>query len=110
MWNRYLFENVLPKAWVKFLRELPQISNVINPNDLYKFWPIVKGGTGSINTFCKDLLRNVINCLGVDDRVFQGPSTTNTIGEVIGISVNSYKPLSYQKSKFHWLSLSNGYL
>jgi hypothetical protein len=110
MWNRYLFENVLPKAWAKFLCELPLKVPNIQTEDLYKFWPIVKAGTGSINTFCKDLLRNVINRLSINDRVFQGPSATNSIGDVIGISASSYKSSLYQKSQFHWLSLSSGYL
>lgn len=110
MWNRYLFENVLPKAWAKFLCELPLKVSNIEPKDLYKFWPIVKVGTGSINTFCKDLLRNVINRLSINDRVFQGPSATNPIGEIVGISTSSYKSSQHQQSKFHWLSLSNGYL
>jgi hypothetical protein len=115
MWNRYLFENVLPKAWVKFLCELPLKVPDIQPSDLYKFWPIVKESTlinasSSINTFCKDLLRNVIRFLGVNDRVFRGPSSSNAIGQVAGISRASYKALSSQESKFHWLSLSNGYL
>ncbi|CAG8638947.1 3619_t:CDS:10 [Rhizophagus irregularis] len=110
MWNRYLFENVLPKAWAKFLCELPLKAPNIEPKDLYKFWPIVKVGTGSINTFCKDLLRNVINCLSINDRVFQGPPTTNPIGEVVGILASSYKSSQHQQSKFHWLSLSHGYL
>ncbi|RIA96668.1 hypothetical protein C1645_707710, partial [Glomus cerebriforme] len=112
MWNRYLFENVLPKAWVKFLCELPLKVPNIQLNDLYnKFWPIVKRGTsGSMGTFCKDLLQNVINCLTINDRVFRGPSSADAIGEVDGISVSSYRSSSFQESKFHWLSLYNGYL
>ncbi|RIA88258.1 hypothetical protein C1645_826624, partial [Glomus cerebriforme] len=51
-------------------------------NDLYnKFWPIVKGG----------------------------PSSTDDIGKVDEISTTSYES-SFQESKFHWLSLYNGYL
>ncbi|RGB37961.1 hypothetical protein C1646_693362, partial [Rhizophagus diaphanus] len=86
-WNQYLFENVLPKAWVKFLHELPHKVPNIQSDDLYKFWPIVKEGTSSnIGIFCKDLLQNVTNCLNIEDRVFKGPFCDN------------------------WLSLSNGYL
>jgi hypothetical protein len=86
-WNQYLFENVLPKAWIKFLRELSHKVSNIQSNDLYKFWPIIKEGTsGSIGIFCKDLLQNVTNCLNLEDCVFKGPC-----GNI-------------------WLSLSNGYL
>ncbi|RIA90194.1 hypothetical protein C1645_164980 [Glomus cerebriforme] len=107
-WNRYLFNNVLPKAWVEFLRELPFKATKIQADDLYKFWPIVKEGTtGIINNFCKDLLQNVINCLRVEDRIFQGPSSANVIGKVEN-SMTSYD--CSQESEFHWLSLANGYL
>jgi hypothetical protein len=105
-WNRYLFEKVLPKAWVKFLRELR--SN-IQSDDLYEFWPIVKEVTsGSLSFFCKDLLQNVIESLGIDDYVFKGPFSSNVIGTVTNVSY-SYNTLSFQEPKFHWLSLSNGY-
>src|SRR4051794_16651497 len=115
MWNRYLFENVLPKAWVKFLCELPLKVPNIQSNDLYNFWPRIKESTlrrtsSIMSTFCKDLLRNVVNCLSVNDRVFKGPSSSNSIGQVVGILSKSYKSSSFQESKFHWLSLSNGYL
>ncbi|CAB5106848.1 unnamed protein product [Rhizophagus irregularis] len=46
----------------------------------------------------------------INDRVFQGPPTTNPIGEVVGILASSYKSSQHQQSKFHWLSLSHGYL
>ncbi|UZO07228.1 uncharacterized protein OCT59_027521 [Rhizophagus irregularis] len=109
-WNRYLFENVLPKAWVKFLCELPLKVTNIQPSDLYKFWPMSKGSaSSSINNFCKDLLQNVINCLKVEDRVFQGPSSLSTIGEVEN-SATLYDCSLFKESEFHWLSLSNGYL
>ncbi|GBC02577.1 hypothetical protein RclHR1_00470007 [Rhizophagus clarus] len=108
-WNRYLFENVLPKAWVKFLCELPFKVTNIRSSDLYKFWPITKGvASSSINNFCKDLLQNVANCLKVEDRVFQGPSSLSTIGEV-GNPATLYDSSSFKESEFHWLSLSNGY-
>ncbi|CAB5375027.1 unnamed protein product [Rhizophagus irregularis] len=107
-WNRYLFEKVLPKAWVKFLCELP--SNNIQSGDLYKFWPIVKDdSSGNISIFCKDLLQNVVDCLSLEDRVFKGPSSS-IIGEISGISADSYNTSSFNESGFHWLSLSNGYL
>ncbi|CAB5189595.1 unnamed protein product [Rhizophagus irregularis] len=107
-WNRYLFEKVLPKAWVKFLCELP--SNNIQSGDLYKFWPIVKDdSSGNISIFCKDLLQNVVDCLSLEDRVFKGPSSS-IIGEISGISADSYNTSSFIESGFHWLSLSNGYL
>ncbi|CAG8453449.1 13573_t:CDS:10 [Rhizophagus irregularis] len=106
-WNRYLFEKVLPKAWVKFLRELR--SNIQSDN-IYEFWPIVKEVTsGSLSSFCKDLLQNVIESLSIDDCVFKGPFSSNVIGTVAEVSTYSYNMPSFREPKFHWLSLSNGY-
>jgi hypothetical protein len=98
----------LPKAWVEFLCKLPSIN--IQSGDLYKFWPIVRdGSSGSISSFCKDLLQNVTNFLSIEDRVFEGPSSS-TIGKISGISADSYNASSFNESGFHWLSLRNGYL
>ncbi|RIA90178.1 hypothetical protein C1645_823675 [Glomus cerebriforme] len=52
-WNRYLFEIVLPKAWVEFLRELLLKVTNIKSNDLYKFWPIFKEEPSSASTIGK---------------------------------------------------------
>jgi hypothetical protein len=110
-WNKYLFEEVLPKAWVKFLRELPlEVSN-IRSDDLYKFWPIIKEGVScSIIPFCENLLKNVVENFNNEDRVFKGPSSSNAIGEISNVSANSYDMSLFQSSEFHWLSLSSGYL
>ncbi|GES91903.1 histidine kinase-like ATPase [Rhizophagus clarus] len=82
-WNKYLFENVLPNAWVKLLRGLPKVLD-IQLIEIYKFWPKI-GSTSSIaSSFCKDLIKNVVENLDIDDCVFYG--FTN------------------------WLSLNNGYL
>ncbi|GBC02571.1 hypothetical protein RclHR1_00470001 [Rhizophagus clarus] len=106
-WNRYLFEKVLSKAWIKFLREL---RFNIQSDNLYELWPIVKEVTsGSISLFCKDLLQNVIESLSIDDCVFKGPCSSNVIGTVTGVSTYTYNMPSLQESKFHWLSISNGY-
>jgi hypothetical protein len=91
---------------VKFLHELP-INVKIKPDDLYKFWPLVRDDkSGIISNFCKDLLTNFINCLSIDDRVFRGPSSPNTIRSVSEVSAESYDA----QSELHLLSLSNGYL
>ncbi|CAG8617403.1 10376_t:CDS:2, partial [Funneliformis caledonium] len=110
-WNQYLFEKVLPKAWVIFLRELPLKVSDIRSDNLYKFWPIVKGGTsGDISIFCKDLLQNVVENLNVEDRVFKGPPSSYDIGTVSEVSENLYDTYLLKVSEFHWLSISNGYL
>ncbi|RIA92324.1 hypothetical protein C1645_736422 [Glomus cerebriforme] len=75
-WNKYLFEKVLPKAWVKFLRDLPEVSD-IRSNDIYKFWPRVGSDSSIISSFCKDLIRNIVENLDIEDRVFNGPSLSN---------------------------------
>ncbi|CAG8704435.1 8389_t:CDS:2, partial [Funneliformis caledonium] len=110
-WNQYLFENVLPKAWVRLLCELPHKVPNIRSDDVYQFWPIIKkGASSSVITFCQKLLQNVIKVLGVKDRVFKGPSLSNTIGKVPENLKNSYDASSFKESGFHWLSLSIGYL
>jgi hypothetical protein len=109
-WNKYLFEKVLPKAWAKLLNELPLKVSNIRSGDLYKFWPRDKEGTSSISSFCKDLLQNVIENLKIDDRVFRGPLSSNTIGIISKASADSYDASLFKESEFHWLSLLNGYL
>jgi hypothetical protein len=111
-WNQYLFKTVLPKAWAKFLRELPfKVSNV-QPKNVHKFWPIIDGNKKSTLTsiFYKDLLQNVVSNLNTDDHVFRGPSISNTIGALNGIPKKSYNKSLFQKSEFYWLSIYNGYL
>jgi hypothetical protein len=88
-WNKYLFEKVLPKAWIRFLLELTRVAD-IQLNDIYKFWPRVRNTSDSIDSFCKDLIRNIVENLNIEDHVFNRPSS-NAIG-------------------YHWLSLSDGYL
>ncbi|CAB4392542.1 unnamed protein product [Rhizophagus irregularis] len=88
-WNKYLFEKVLPKAWIRFLLELTNVAD-IQLNDIYSFWPRVIDMSDSINIFCEDLIKNVVENLNIEDRVFNGPSS-NAIG-------------------YCWLSLSDGYL
>ncbi|CAG8697672.1 13615_t:CDS:10 [Rhizophagus irregularis] len=110
-WNRYLFEKVLPKAWAKFLRELPFKIPRVQPKDVHKFWPIVnRDKKSALISFCKDLLQNVVSNLDIEDHVFKGPSTSNTIGTVNGVPNDSYDTSSFQESKFYWLSIYNGYL
>src|SRR5688572_16626568 len=110
-WNQYLFEKVLPKAWVKFLCELPLEIPNIQPDDVYQYWPIVKNGVSDsvITALCQSLLPNVIENLGVKDRVFRGPSLSNPIGRVPENSENAYDTSSFKQPGFHWLSLTNGY-
>jgi hypothetical protein len=96
---------VLPKAWAKFLRELPfKVSN-IQSNDVYKFWPIAKVKSSSMDSFCKDLLQNVIENLDIKDHVFKGPFLSNTIGTVSNFSADSYDMSSFKEPEFYWLSL-----
>ncbi|CAB4393354.1 unnamed protein product [Rhizophagus irregularis] len=110
-WNQYLFEKVLPKAWAKFLRELPFKIPRVQPKDVHKFWPIVnRDKKSALISFCKDLLQNVVSNLDIEDHVFKGPSTSNTIGTVNGVPNDSYDTSSFQESKFYWLSIYNGYL
>ncbi|GES98868.1 sacsin isoform X2 [Rhizophagus clarus] len=111
-WNLYLFEEVLPKAWVKLLCELPFNIPNVQQNNVHKFWPIINKDKDSalMSIFCKNLLQNVVSNLGIEDSVFKGPSMSNTIGVVNGVPTRSYSTSSFQESEFYWLSIYNGYL
>ncbi len=55
-------------------------------------------------------MQNVISNLNIKDRVFKGPSSSNTIGTVSQASAGSYIKSLFKDSEFHWLSLYNGFL
>ncbi|GES93021.1 histidine kinase-like ATPase [Rhizophagus clarus] len=88
-WNEYLFEKVLPKAWIRFLLELPKVAD-IQLDDIYSFWPRIRNTSDSMYPFCKDLIKNIVENLDIEDRMFNGPASNAT--------------------GYHWLSLSDGYL
>ncbi|CAG8501074.1 10025_t:CDS:10 [Diversispora eburnea] len=110
-WNLHLFDVILPQAWVNFLIKLPYEYPNIKPNELYDFWPIIRNNSsGSTVKFCKELLLNVINNLGVDDEVFCGPSTSNPPGDMSNILPKISDTRIKIETKFRLLSLANGYL
>ncbi|CAG8460344.1 12688_t:CDS:2 [Dentiscutata erythropus] len=76
-WNKYLFEDVIPIAWKKFLCEM---KNYVSFEQIYTFWPIPPIPTeGSSENLDKKrglwakLLQKVVNQLDVDLKVFRGP-------------------------------------
>ncbi|KAF0558050.1 Sacsin [Gigaspora margarita] len=74
LWNKYLFENVIPVAWKKFLSE---VKNYVSFKQIYKLWP-VPADRSSRNLDTKrclwaNLLQNVVNQLDVNLKVFRGP-------------------------------------
>ncbi|CAG8578635.1 2163_t:CDS:2 [Gigaspora margarita] len=74
LWNKYLFENVIPVAWKKFLSE---VKNYVSFEQIYTLWP-TPTDQSSRNLDMKrclwaNLLQNVINRLDVDQEVFRGP-------------------------------------
>lgn len=72
-WNNYLFKEVLPRAWVKFLVELQPNKDV--SHDYYKFWPIPNKTQIMSSSFFRDLLKNMICMICTlykNDKVFYG--------------------------------------
>ncbi|KAF0500627.1 Sacsin [Gigaspora margarita] len=74
LWNKYLFENVIPIAWKKFLSE---VKNHVSFEQIYTLWP-VPADRSSRNLDMKrclwvNLLQNVVNQLDVNLKVFRGP-------------------------------------
>ncbi|RIB26446.1 hypothetical protein C2G38_2267605 [Gigaspora rosea] len=75
LWNKYLFEHVIPIAWKIFLNE---IKNYVPSEEIYTLWPIPKNenshGLETRHCLWANLLQNVINQLDDDMQVFRGPS------------------------------------
>ncbi|CAJ0823892.1 18417_t:CDS:10 [Entrophospora sp. SA101] len=76
-WNQYLFNQVLPSAWVELLHQLCS-SHVIynNSKEFYSLWPLFSSKRSSVNKFCKDILLNVVENIKVEDKVFFNESQT----------------------------------
>ncbi|CAJ0823902.1 18423_t:CDS:2 [Entrophospora sp. SA101] len=76
-WNQYLFNQVLPSAWVELLYQLCS-SHVIynNSEEFYSLWPLFSSEKSSVNKFCKDILLNVVENIKVEDKVFFNESQT----------------------------------
>ncbi|CAG8714492.1 3291_t:CDS:2, partial [Dentiscutata heterogama] len=75
LWNKYLFEDIIPVAWKRFLSE---VKNYVSFNEIYTFWPIPMNGyyrnLDEKRCLWANLLQNVINQLNPDMQVFRGPS------------------------------------
>ncbi|CAG8534630.1 14310_t:CDS:2, partial [Racocetra fulgida] len=74
LWNKYLFENVIPIAWKKFLSE---VKNYVSFEQIYTLWPIPSHGS-SKNLDVKhclwaNLLQNVVDQLDINLEIFRGP-------------------------------------
>ncbi|CAJ0876076.1 5072_t:CDS:10 [Entrophospora sp. SA101] len=101
-WNQYLFNQVLPSAWVELLHQLCS-SHVIynNSKEFYSLWPLFSSKRSSVNKFCKDILLNVVENIKVEDKVFFSPSKI--------FDLNSTSSISSHDRNFCWLSISDGY-
>ncbi|CAG8766712.1 16328_t:CDS:2, partial [Acaulospora colombiana] len=109
-WNKYLFDDVLPKAWARFLATLPEECPRIQPTKFYDFWPIFSGqDSSSIIKLCKELLKNVIENLKVDDEVFIGSPASYLPGNLQGLFPKSNKNYVKKDGEFRFLSIANGY-
>ncbi|CAG8439337.1 13231_t:CDS:2, partial [Acaulospora colombiana] len=85
-WNEHLFDKVLPKAWVRFLVELPNKYPSVQPSKFYDFWPILSDHvSSSVVEFCKQLLEKVVENLKTDDEVFIGPRASYAPGNMKGL-------------------------
>ncbi|CAG8504108.1 1313_t:CDS:10, partial [Gigaspora margarita] len=67
-WNKYLFEEVIPQAWVKFIIKLQ--SHIKQKEAYYKFWPIADQTQFISLRFFEGLLENMIRKLTADDEIF----------------------------------------
>ncbi|CAG8487444.1 18192_t:CDS:10 [Cetraspora pellucida] len=67
-WNNYLFEEVIPQAWVKFIIKLQ--SHVDQKETYYKFWPIVDPAQFT-SRFFRELLKNMVRKINADDKIFR---------------------------------------
>ena len=56
-----------------------------------------KSESSIIDTFCKDLLKNVVKNLDINDPVFGGSSSSNTIGRVPNVSAGSYNASEFKE-------------
>src|SRR5215213_5214309 len=74
-WNQYLFNEVLPSAWVELLHQLCS-SHVIynNSKEFYSLWPLFSSKRSGVNKFCKEILSNVVENIKVEVIVFFSPS------------------------------------
>ncbi|KAF0538222.1 Sacsin [Gigaspora margarita] len=74
LWNKYLFENVIPVAWKKFLSE---VKNYVSFKQIYTLWPIpadqFSRNLDTKRCLWANLLQNVVNQLDVNLKVFRGP-------------------------------------
>ncbi|CAG8485207.1 6450_t:CDS:10 [Cetraspora pellucida] len=75
-WNHYLFEEVIPQAWVKFIIKLQ--SHVDQKEAYYKFWPIVDPAQFT-SIFFIDLLKNMMRKINADDKIFREHDQTLSI-------------------------------
>ncbi|CAG8792645.1 7874_t:CDS:2, partial [Gigaspora rosea] len=75
MWNRYLFEKVIPVTWEKFLSH---VKKYISFEQIYTLWPILANGSfwelDEKDCLWIDLLQKVINQFDPSLSVFCGPS------------------------------------
>ncbi|RIB06353.1 hypothetical protein C2G38_2046856 [Gigaspora rosea] len=67
-WNKYLFEEVIPQAWVKFIIKLQ--AYVDQKEAYYKFWPIADQTQFVSLEFFSDILKNMIKKINQDDEIF----------------------------------------
>ncbi|KAF0445586.1 Sacsin [Gigaspora margarita] len=83
-WNKYLFEEVISQAWVKFIIKLQ--AYVDQKEAYYKFWPIVDQTQFVLLEFFSNILKNIIKKINQDDEIFEkmtGFPVINTPSEII---------------------------
>ncbi|CAG8447665.1 205_t:CDS:10 [Acaulospora colombiana] len=109
-WNKYLFDDVLPKAWARFLVTLPDEYPSVQPKQFYDFWPVFFNQvSSSIVEFCKEILENVVENLNIDDEVFLGPSASYLPGNMQGLVQADSNVYVKKNTEFPFLSIVSGY-
>ncbi|CAG8531695.1 10201_t:CDS:10, partial [Scutellospora calospora] len=111
-WNEYLFNNIIPQAWAKFLIQLDFEVPSIEAKEIYSFWPIIKESKSRsfVNNQCNKLLLNTIENFNIKDKVFCGPPKSCSLGDMTGILPSYSKVQLSCGNLFHILSIENGFL
>ncbi|CAG8604907.1 35882_t:CDS:10, partial [Gigaspora margarita] len=110
LWNKYLFDVILPQAWAKFLIKLPIEVQDIDANDIYNIWPIISESEFGdfLNYQYKNLLLNTIENFNITDKVFCGPPKSSSFGNLSDILPSCLEASMTCGAMIHLMSIECG--
>ncbi|CAG8529040.1 24018_t:CDS:10 [Dentiscutata erythropus] len=110
LWNKYLFDVILPQAWAKFLIKLPIEVQDIDSNNIYNFWPIIRESKfGNFLNQYKNLLLNTIENFNIKDKIFCGPPISSLFGNLSDILPSHNEASISCGTMIHLMSIENGF-